>query len=101
MLFIGAKDVLAGGAQALGNPWLGSKAQLVALVVTLVLLYFLLPALGIIGAAIATAAAYATQLAMAIADLHRIHHIAPIKLFGLNAQEISSMFQILNSKKAV
>src|ERR1044072_634347 len=100
MLFIGAKDVLAGGAQALGNPWLGSKAQLVAMVVTLVLLYFLLPALGIIGAAIATTATYATQLAMAIADLHRVHDISPIKLFGIHPEEIVSMFHLLNSKKA-
>jgi O-antigen/teichoic acid export membrane protein len=101
LLFIGAKELLAGGAQALGNPWLGSKAQLVALVVTLTLLYFLLPVLGIVGAAIATAIAYATQLVVAIIELRRVHAISPIELFRIDSQDVVSMFHIFSPKKAV
>ncbi|MEW6125922.1 MAG: polysaccharide biosynthesis C-terminal domain-containing protein [Acidobacteriota bacterium] len=99
MFFIGAKDVLAGGAQALGNPWLGSKAQLIALIVTVVALYFLLPRWGIVGAATATAAAYTTQFIIVITDLRRIHGISPVELFRIKSQEVTSMFNFFGAKK--
>jgi O-antigen/teichoic acid export membrane protein len=79
----GAKEVLIGGAQALGNPWLGSRAELVALGITLVLLPFLLLKVGILGAAIATAAAYATHLIIMVHGLKRSHEISPRALFNL------------------
>jgi len=87
-LFKGATQVLGGGAAALGNPWLGSKANLSALVITLVLLYLLLPALGIVGAAIATAAAYFVELTVVIYGLHRTHSISPLSLFRLNLNDM-------------
>lgn len=91
---IGAKEVLAGGAQALGNPWLSSKANLGALVVTVVLLSVLLPKMGITGAAIATAAAYGTQLAIVVSGLHRSHAIPTSALFRIKASDLSSAFRI-------
>jgi O-antigen/teichoic acid export membrane protein len=78
----GAKEVLVGGAHALGDPWLGSKAELVALIITVVLLPILLMVMGILGAAIAVTAAYATQLVMMIHGLNRRHTISPKTLFG-------------------
>jgi len=83
-LFKGAEQVLGGGAGALGNPWLGSKANLAALVITVGLLYALLPALGIMGAAIATAAAYLVELSVVLYGLHRAHAISPISLFRVS-----------------
>jgi O-antigen/teichoic acid export membrane protein len=94
---IGAKEVLAGGAQALGNPWLGSKAQLLALIVTVGLLCVLLPSMGITGAAIATSAAYGTQLLIVLFGLHRTHAIPPSKLFSIKSSDMRSaldMFEI-------
>jgi O-antigen/teichoic acid export membrane protein len=85
---IGAKDVLSGGAQALGNPWLGSKAHLIALVVTVLLLYLLLPRLGIMGAAIATAAAYGTQLVVVALGLQRAHGISLTSLFRFKTTDL-------------
>jgi O-antigen/teichoic acid export membrane protein len=93
---IGAKEVLAGGAQSLGNPWLGSKAQLWALVVTGVLLYFLLPTMGIMGAAIATAASHCTQLAIVVSGLRRSHKISPTKLFHIRFKDIGSALNVFD-----
>jgi O-antigen/teichoic acid export membrane protein len=85
---IGAKEVLASGANALGDPWLSSKAQIWAVGVTIALLYLLLPPLGIWGAAIASAAAYATQLIVMVHGLRRMHEISPATLFRIRLADI-------------
>jgi O-antigen/teichoic acid export membrane protein len=90
----GAREVLTGGAQALGDPWLGSRAQLGALVVTVALLYFLLPRLGIMGAAIATSAACGVQLLIVVAGLHRSHAISVASLFRIHGGDLSSAFRL-------
>jgi len=82
-MFIGAKDVLAGGAQALGDPWLGSRSEIIALVVTVVLLLALLPTLGIIGAALASTMAYFTQFAVVVHGLSKRHGLPVRALVGL------------------
>lgn len=96
---IGAKEVLAGGAQALGNPWLGSKAQLMALIVTVGLLYVLLPSMGITGAAIATSAAYGTQLLIVLFGLHRTHAIPASKLFSIKSADLRSALEVFEIGK--
>lgn len=80
----GATQVLSGGAQALGNPWLASRADIAGAVVTVLCLPFLLPTLGIMGAAIATLAAYATQLVVVLNGLSRTHSIWPRSLVTWN-----------------
>lgn len=92
--FLGAKEVLAGGAQALGNPWLGSKAQIVAVVVTITLLYLLLPRLGIMGAAITTAFAYATQLVVVAYGLRKTHGIPLAGLFRFKTADLLSILKV-------
>ena len=74
-LCLGAKSVLAGGAQALGDPWLASRSEILGAVVTVCCLPVLLPRFGIMGAAFATLAAYATQLVVVLAGLSRTHAI--------------------------
>jgi O-antigen/teichoic acid export membrane protein len=88
-LFKGAEQVLGGGAAALGNPWLGSKANMTALVFTLLLLYTLLPRFGITGAAIATAAAYFVELSVVLYGLHRTHAISPLSLFRVDRRNLA------------
>lgn len=73
---LGAKEVLASAALGLGDPWLGSRSEIISAVVTFTLLAALLPVLGIMGAAIASLAAYATQLVVVIHGLTRTHHIS-------------------------
>ncbi len=85
---VGAKQVLAGGAQALGDPWLGGKAQLYALGLTALLLYFLLPRMGIMGAAIATTAACVAELAVVVYGLRRTHAISPGSLFRFRLRDL-------------
>ena len=92
--FLGAQVVLAGGAQALGNPWLGSKGNIGALIVTLVLLYFLLPRLGIMGAAIASAAAYLTQLMIVVYGLRKTHGIPMTGLFRVRFADLNSALSL-------
>jgi len=89
----GAREVLTGGAQALGDPWLGSKAHVGALVVTLLLLYLLLPTMGIMGAAIATSSACGMELAILVAGLRKSHGIPSMSLFRLRAGDLASAFR--------
>lgn len=100
--FIGAKDVLSGGAQALGNPWLGSKAHLFALVITVGLLCLLLPAMGIMGAAIATSTAYLSQLVVVAHGLRRYYSISLIDLFRFNPKDLRSalgLFELIKGSR--
>jgi O-antigen/teichoic acid export membrane protein len=96
VFLMGAREVLAGGARALGDPWLGSKAHIGALLVTGVLLYFLLPKMGIMGAAIATSAACATQLLIVIAGLQSFHAIPATSLFRVTAGDVGSVFRVFD-----
>jgi O-antigen/teichoic acid export membrane protein len=75
-VLMGAKDVLAGGAQAVGRPWLASRCELVALVVTAAGLAALLPLFGVMGAAIASVIAYGTALGLLV--------VGSVREFGLS-----------------
>jgi O-antigen/teichoic acid export membrane protein len=52
-IVFGAKDILTVCARALGQPWLGSKAELIATVITIILLVITLPIIGIVGVFVA------------------------------------------------
>ena len=69
----------------------GSKASLTALVFTLVLLYTLLPKFGIMGAAIATAAAYFVELSVVLYGLHQAHAISPLSLFRAERRDLAKV----------
>jgi len=84
-LSLGAKEVLAAGARALDQPWMSSRAEVVGLVVTLVLLPILLPTMGILGAAVASLAAYTTALVVLAISLRRGYAVSFRSLFGLGA----------------
>jgi O-antigen/teichoic acid export membrane protein len=102
MFLAGAREVLGGGALALGDPWLGSKAQIGALFVTVLLLYLLLPRMGIMGAAIATSASCAAQLVIIIAGLQKSHAIPAMSLFRVTAGDLGSalrVFDLLRPKR--
>jgi len=68
---LGAAVVLGAGGQALGDPWIASKAQICAVPVTIGLLLFLLPRFGILGAGLASLAAYTAQLIIVVLGLHK------------------------------
>jgi O-antigen/teichoic acid export membrane protein len=100
MFLGGAREVLAGGAQALGDPWLGSKAHVGALAVTVLLLYLLLPTMGIMGAAIATAAACAMELGIVVAGLRSSHGIPAMTLLRLRGGDLGSAFRLFDIFRA-
>jgi O-antigen/teichoic acid export membrane protein len=94
-LFLGGKDVLAGAAQALGDPWLGSRTEIVSAVATVVLLLVLLPTLGIMGAATASLVAYAIQLGLLVLGLKQAYGISPGELLELRVHELSKVPRII------
>jgi O-antigen/teichoic acid export membrane protein len=91
---VGAKDVLTGGSQGLGNPWLSSRIDLITFCITGVLLFLLLPRFGIIGAALITTSVYLVQLVLIVINLNRSHNITPLSLFRLN---LADMREVLRS----
>jgi len=99
-LFLGGKDVLSGAAQALGDPWLGSRTEVVSAVATVVLLLILLPTLGIMGAATASLVAYAIQLGLLVLGLKQAYGISPGALLELRVHELSKVPRILVSRLA-
>jgi O-antigen/teichoic acid export membrane protein len=94
-VFLGGTTVLTGGAQALGNPWLGSRAELAGLVVTVALLVMLLPVLGITGAAIASAAAYGVALFVLARGIARTSTISVMELLGIDGLQSRRAIQRL------
>jgi len=68
---LGAAVVLGAGGQALGDPWVSSRAQIFAVPVTISLLMLMLPILGIVGAALASLGAYTGQLVFVIIGLRK------------------------------
>jgi enterobacterial common antigen flippase len=68
-IFLGMNDVLAGGLRGMNRPGLPALAELCSLGMTALLLYFLLPRYGIMGAAVASVAAYATTFGIMAAGL--------------------------------
>lgn len=83
-VFFDASYVLMAEARGLGAPWLASRAEILASVVTAVFLLTLLPLLGIMGAAITSLLAYATALAGLVVGLQRRYAIPPKELFRID-----------------
>jgi O-antigen/teichoic acid export membrane protein len=55
-----------------------------------VLLYLLLPRFGLMGAAIASAAAYFAELSLVVYGLRRKHSISPANLFRFRIADLKS-----------
>ena len=91
-LLAAAKDVLYGGVQALGKPWLGSQATLFAVIITVTLLPTLIRYDGIMGAAVATLVTYIGELAIFLYFLYRSTGIASRRLFFINISEAKQLF---------
>ncbi len=70
-VFLSLGRIATAALAAAGRPLAAGAGEAIALVVTLVLLPILLPAYGLIGAAVASAVAYATSLGWSTRRLHR------------------------------
>ena len=68
---LGLSQVLFSGARALDHPILPSYAEGLAVVVTVLSLYLLLPRYGIVGAAIASTLAYMSNLIVSLTFFHK------------------------------
>jgi len=88
-LLLGMRSVLAGGAQAFGDPWIGSKAEVYSFPLTLLLLILLIPTLGIVGAAIASVLAYGTQVLVVVSGLRR-HNVGWRELAGVSGMPMAA-----------
>lgn len=99
-LFQGAKEVLAAGTRAMGDPLLGSRAETVAFVVTVILLALLLPRLGIMGAALASLGAYITSLGVMVAGVRRYGAFSVRELFRIDAGTVRGLATQLHARLA-
>lgn len=90
-LFLGAKEVLSGGLQGLGEPWLVSQSEIISLFITAFSLLIFLPAWGIMGAAIATLLAYFVSLMILVNGLRLRHRVSPIALFQLEKRDVQNL----------
>lgn len=68
---LGAVDIAGGAAQAAGDPWLSSQAELLGVAVTIAVLPLALLQFGILGAALASVLAYSAQLLTLLTGLRR------------------------------
>ena len=94
-VFLGAKTVLTGGVQALGEPWLASKAEILALPVSAVLLLLLVPWLGTEGAALASLATYGVALAFILHGLKARFGIPVRELFRVDPRSTATLVRQL------
>ena len=62
--------------------------------ITVVLLWALLPVIGLMGAAIATAAAYLAELIVVIYGLRRTHSISPGSLFRFKLGDLNPALRL-------
>ena len=87
-LLFGAKDILSTGAKAIGDPWIGSKAELIALIVTLVLLVATIPTIGIVGAALTSVIAYSVSFLVVVRGISRATDLSSSRLLTLKLNSI-------------
>jgi O-antigen/teichoic acid export membrane protein len=80
----GLKTVLAGGAKALNDPLLPSRAELIASIYTIIALVIFLPQYGIVGAAVISVLAYAIALIIILLGLWRRNQINLVELFRMD-----------------
>ena len=71
-VFLGCNYVLSDGVRGLGAPLVASYAEMLAAGITIVGLFILLPALGIVGAALVSLLAYATVTVLLVFKLRRM-----------------------------
>lgn len=74
-LFLDTKSLLTGGVQILNSPWLGSKAEIISSLFTIVLLLFFIPSLGILGAAVASVGAYCVGMIVLLRGIKTKHNL--------------------------
>ena len=87
-----AKDVLYGGAQALGKPWLGTQATIFAAIITVLVLPVLVRQDGITGAAVATLITYVGEVGIFLYFFSGSTGIASRRLFFVSVPEIKQLF---------
>lgn len=74
-VFLGMNDVLSEALRGLNRPGVPTVAQIISLVLTIILLYLLLPTMGVLGAALTSVIAYAATFAFQFRVLQRSVHL--------------------------
>jgi O-antigen/teichoic acid export membrane protein len=79
-LSLNTRIVLIGAMQAFGEPQFASISEGLASILTVAILLLLIPSTGILGAAIASAAAYSASVSYLVFIFYRRHKVSPMKL---------------------
>lgn len=88
-----AKDTLSVILQAMNEPWQASKAELYALIVTVLGLPLLVTGFGILGAAVTSAFAYSISTLFLLRTLSRRHLIAPSSFVRLRGSDVRRLLR--------
>ena len=88
-LLYSTKTVIVTGLQALGMPAIGSRAELMGAIATVILLLVLLPLMGYVGAAVASTIAYFIVLIISVYAFYRFFRLRPADYF-FNATLLST-----------
>jgi O-antigen/teichoic acid export membrane protein len=87
---LGNHGSIAGiGLSARGRPGLRSAAESIALGVNLVLIFALVPAMGAMGAALATVVAYTAAAVWNLTMLRQVYGVPPTALLGIRAADLT------------
>jgi O-antigen/teichoic acid export membrane protein len=97
-IFLGGKEILSGATYGLGSPELVSQSEIIALFFTFLGLFLLLPAYGIVGAAVATLFSYMIALAFLAFQLERKHDLQFKHIFVLRWRDFVVVVQEFFSK---
>ena len=92
--------LMSAGLQGLGRPGLVSICQILSLVVTVPLLFGFVPSIGGRGAALATAAAYATSGLTSLYFFCRVAHISPRQCVLISASDVRVLRKLVQRKRA-
>jgi O-antigen/teichoic acid export membrane protein len=94
-LFANARNVLGGGFQGMGKPWIVSWSEMLGLGLTVAFLMLLLPIFGVIGAAVSSLLVNVFQLAILVASLRRDHRVGFWSLFRIDFEQLAAVRQRL------
>lgn len=82
-IFHDGKKVLSGIMQSLNHPWSASKAEIFAVIVTLILLPIVIPLIGIAGAALVSFISYGVAMTMLATELLKRYKLSPRRVFSV------------------
>jgi O-antigen/teichoic acid export membrane protein len=98
-IMLGMNQLLSTAFRGLGRPGVGSKSELIGVVVTVVALVLLLPRYGVFGAAVASLLAYTSSHVYLLRQVRPILGGGPTGLYALNGDDLKALRSALHTAR--